>query len=284
MNKKVRISIPHDTATEILYLSDRTCCVCNERGKVIQIHHIDENPSNNSLENLSVLCLECHNETMIKGGFGRKLEAQQIIKYSSAWIERVKNRRIEADKLFSIKQVNNENGSISDDKTIDFLKIEEEHDYIGIFKNKSDFENKTNELNEYLNRILIIHKAQMMIAQTNWDRGVTGIMNQANYDMVAFYQEILIELSTYYSDSKIYNENPEEFFSEIITSRFSWHRFVLEPNGSGTGGTMISVMVGGSVMEDLRQMILDMVNTLSYAYSLKTNFDFQKWKSEWLNN
>jgi hypothetical protein len=46
---KERINIPIDLATEVIFASDRTCCVCEVRGKAIQIHHIDENPSNNRL-------------------------------------------------------------------------------------------------------------------------------------------------------------------------------------------------------------------------------------------
>ena len=52
MLKKIRTPIPSEIASEILFLSDRTCCICYERGKEVQIHHIDENPSNNSLNNM----------------------------------------------------------------------------------------------------------------------------------------------------------------------------------------------------------------------------------------
>ena len=34
------------------------CWQCGERGE--QIHHIDKNYNNNSLDNLEYLCLECH--------------------------------------------------------------------------------------------------------------------------------------------------------------------------------------------------------------------------------
>ena len=105
MAKKIRVPIPDDIAAEILFLSDRTCCVCNIRGKQVQIHHIDENPSNNNIENLSVLCFDCHDQTMIKGGFGRKLDANQIIKYRTDWLDRVKSRKEKADEIASIQTV-----------------------------------------------------------------------------------------------------------------------------------------------------------------------------------
>jgi len=73
-----RLSIPPEVAAKVLFLSDRTCCVCHTKGKPIQIHHIDGNPSNNDINNLALLCLDCHNETQISGGFHRKLDADQI--------------------------------------------------------------------------------------------------------------------------------------------------------------------------------------------------------------
>lgn len=105
MSKKVRTGIPADIAAKLMFLSDRTCCVCRMRNKPVQIHHIDENPSNNNIENLSTLCFDCHNDTMIKGGFGRKLNADQVILYRNDWLEVVK--RIEMGlvwKAYMLKQ------------------------------------------------------------------------------------------------------------------------------------------------------------------------------------
>jgi len=71
--KKERTEIPRGVAARIQFLSDRTCCVCRTPDKPIQIHHLDEKPSNHTEENLALLCLDCHDKTMIRGGFGRKL-------------------------------------------------------------------------------------------------------------------------------------------------------------------------------------------------------------------
>src|SRR2546421_12467368 len=79
--KKKRVEIPRAMEAQVQFASDRTCCVCRVKGKPFQIHHIDDNPANNEFKNLAVLCLECHNETQIRGGFGRKLNAEQVILY-----------------------------------------------------------------------------------------------------------------------------------------------------------------------------------------------------------
>jgi hypothetical protein len=102
VEKKTRISIPRDVAAQVLFWSDRTCCVCREPRKDVQIHHIDETPSNNDLENLCVLCFDCHNETQLRGGFGRRLDQETIRLFRVDWLQIVRQRRAaeEARRVF----------------------------------------------------------------------------------------------------------------------------------------------------------------------------------------
>ena len=91
--RKDRIPIPDDVAADVLFRSDRTCCVCHKAGKQVQIHHINENPADNRLSNLAVLCLECHALTQITGGFGRKLNARLVTLYRDHWLNVIEMRR-----------------------------------------------------------------------------------------------------------------------------------------------------------------------------------------------
>ena len=93
IKKKNRLSIPDDIAARVQFLSDRTCCVCRETQKPIQIHHIDNNPANNTIDNLCVLCFDCHRDTQISGGFDRKLDSHQILLYRDDWYSMVKVQR-----------------------------------------------------------------------------------------------------------------------------------------------------------------------------------------------
>ena len=98
-NGKIRIPVPPSVADAILFAADRTCCKCRIAGRPVQIHHIDDDPANNAPDNLAVLCLECHNETLINGGFARRLTANQIVHYRDDWSARVLARRNDADRL-----------------------------------------------------------------------------------------------------------------------------------------------------------------------------------------
>ena len=92
MTKKNRVEIPDEIAAEVLFRSNRTCCVCREK-KPVQIHHIDENPENYDEDNLAVLCFDCHRDTQLRGGFDRKLDSAQIRRYRKDWLIRVANKR-----------------------------------------------------------------------------------------------------------------------------------------------------------------------------------------------
>jgi hypothetical protein len=85
--------IPPDVAAEVLFLADRTCCVCRQRSRPVQLHHIDDDPANSTPENIAVLCFDCHRETQIRGGFDRKLDAAQVRLYKLDWINRVEAKR-----------------------------------------------------------------------------------------------------------------------------------------------------------------------------------------------
>jgi hypothetical protein len=75
---KPRTPIPDDISAEIMLLHDRTCCVCHQRELAVQIHHIDEDPTNHTVSNLAVLCLEHHEQTQVRGGFAKNLKLPML--------------------------------------------------------------------------------------------------------------------------------------------------------------------------------------------------------------
>jgi hypothetical protein len=78
---------------EAIFIHDRTCCVCrNENDRHLQVHHIDDNHDNNEIDNLAILCQNCHSDSQIEGGFFRKLGPSLVRKYRDEWLEIVENR------------------------------------------------------------------------------------------------------------------------------------------------------------------------------------------------
>jgi len=251
---KGRIPISADEAADVMFASDRTCCVCNERGKTIQIHHIDDNPSNNREENLAVLCLECHNDTQMKGGFGRKLNSELVIKYRNEWLLRVKNRRNNADSIAVSKMSRPDAGKL---KAITIPYSKEGSDAIL----------------DYVNSLPALRKELRKKAQLEWDSGVTLRMVDASYEYVDALQGILVTLASFYPPGTFGGEDPHKFFSEQISSRFAWHRTHVD-----TGGTIANVIISGHVVSDVERMVEDMAHSL---VGFDDRFNWRAWPTWW---
>jgi hypothetical protein len=82
---KNRIPIPEDISAELRCSNRHTCCICRISRKHTQIHHIDSDPSNNNLENLVVLCLDCHSIVTGDEGLGRRYTGLEVTTYKTSW-------------------------------------------------------------------------------------------------------------------------------------------------------------------------------------------------------
>lgn len=83
MIAKKRVPIPKPIEREVLFRNQSVCCICHKSG--VQIHHIDDNPSNNKINNLCVLCIEHHAEASNKTGMTKALDASLLRKYKKEW-------------------------------------------------------------------------------------------------------------------------------------------------------------------------------------------------------
>jgi hypothetical protein len=83
--RKRRRPIQGTVADELMFRNRHTCCICHDSTKHVQIHHIDEDPSNNRIENLAVLCLDCHSRVTSDRGLGRRYTGEEIRKYKREW-------------------------------------------------------------------------------------------------------------------------------------------------------------------------------------------------------
>lgn len=86
-----RIQIPSKVVDNLMVMNRRICCICNEQGKHLHIHHIDGNHSNNDIENLAVLCLECHSRVTGDEGFGRRFTSNEVSLFKKKWEETCDN-------------------------------------------------------------------------------------------------------------------------------------------------------------------------------------------------
>src|ERR1700742_441419 len=91
--KKIRREIPDKISSTLLFLNRHRCCICREPRKPVQIHHVDENPSNNDMRNLAVLCVECHSIVSGNQGFGKNYSKKEILLFKKNWEEQCEGWR-----------------------------------------------------------------------------------------------------------------------------------------------------------------------------------------------
>lgn len=82
---KYRKNIPQKIEAEVLFLNDRTCCICKDSNKGVQIHHIDGDPGNNIPSNLAVVCTDHHDEIHKRGGITKGISPTLLKKYKLEW-------------------------------------------------------------------------------------------------------------------------------------------------------------------------------------------------------
>lgn len=114
--------------------------------------------------------------------------------------------------------------------------------------------------------------------QDGWDTGVTSDMREATYDVIDFLQFAWLRLAQFYPDDHWGTSTAEEYIRSYIQDRFSFHWSKHEPGGPGTGGTIVGVLTGSDVIDDLESLIADTVTAL-LGYS--EDFDISQWRKDW---
>jgi len=259
----LRTSIPSNLVDDVMYSSDYTCCVCGKRGKTVQIHHIDENPSNIVFGNLSALCIDCHAKTQIKSGFGDKITPEAVIEHRDTWLNQLDIRRKVAIEMAVTQSVNKAGLSkqveqcLLDPLQLSVLEKPAVH---------------------YINSLPTFKKALLNQAQPNWDRQETPVMLQQSYDYIDALKGILVVLARYCSPKTFVNKKPQEYFSELISSRFKWHKITIDPLGTDKDDQRIDIICSAHVMADVEIMIESMVLGIAVADS---EFNADSWSAEW---
>ena len=247
--RKIRLAIADDVRAQIIYASDRTCCVCQEPGKPFQIHHVDEDPSNNAVENLVALCLFCHNETQIKGGFGRKLSSADVRRFRQEWVERVRVRRERADAIVIGRATQQRNLIGLEQDPIAPLKVPAMEMSMCLFVDS-------------LPRILSDAYEDIEKLKVHGEFRNTLEMIDANYQISETLKSIWLTLSTYFPRNHFGAAGPEAYIGDIILQKYNWHRTMSEPFGRGTGGSIVAMNVSIGVIADLKHAIVETVHPL----------------------
>jgi hypothetical protein len=252
-----RVPIPTDVSAKVLVAHDRTCCVCQERGKRVQIHHIDENNSNNDEANLAVLCFDCHDLTMIKGGFGRSLDAAQVTNYRDEWVARVTELKRKADEILLQKQVG----------VIDAAARPPRE-----WQQPGDIETAA-----YIESLPDTMQRAYELAMPEWNNA-NFVKAQATYQVIRVAEKLWIGLAGWYPTNHFGGEPAEEFIFKYIADRYALRHALMEPGGVRSGGTMMIPMIAYGVLLDVQTLILMTVRMMINFSSLCSKIDLDSWE------
>jgi hypothetical protein len=231
---KPRTPIPDDISAEVMFQHDRTCCICHQRELAVQIHHIDEKPTNHRINNLAVLCLEHHEQTQTRGGFAKKLKAADVVRSRDDWVRRVQLRRDKADELV-VQHLAGTPPSKSETKDWDIPS--------------------SAKITGLLNALPSIRKAAIAGALPLWNTGTTSEMREGSYDAIDLLESAWLRLAEFYPPRQFGGRPADHYFSDFVSARFEWHRKICEPRGPGSSGTIIHVTAGGGVLDDVAKAI-----------------------------
>jgi hypothetical protein len=267
---KERILIPEDVASEVMFLSNRTCCVCREKGKAVQIHHLDEDPSNNSKDNLAVLCLECHNQTQIRGGFGRKLNKPIIEKYRDDWYSKVKESREVFLKYYA--EAMGEKLPLS-------ASSKAQVSAVGYLTLQIDEKQRAIDFSNFKAKMNVIKAKAVRDFYKGAESGVTSKQMQAGYDYINVIEGILIRLGYFFEECPDGFSSWEEYFSDEVQRLFSFYRVLKE--AIAPGGTIVGPLACTDVMSNLENTIVEMVHALCLRFEYDNKDSFKDWESVW---
>jgi hypothetical protein len=256
---KPRTPIPDDISAEVMLQHDRTCCVCHIPGLSVQLHHIDENPTNHAISNLAVLCLQHHEETQLRGGFAKKLKAADVVLSRDDWVRRVQSRRDKADEIV----IQHMAGVVPTQLEPKEWNIPSKAKVVGL-----------------LNALPSIRRAAIAVAQPRWEMEITSEMCQGSDDAIDILESTWLRLAKFYPQNHFGERSADHFFSEFVAGRFEWHHKICEPRGPGSSGTIVHVTTSGAVLNDVARAIEETVDGLFIGFCLHP-FDIRKWHSDW---
>jgi hypothetical protein len=232
---KLRVSVPEEVRAKILLESARTCCVCQVPGRSVQLHHINDDPSDNSDRNLAVLCLDCHNETQVSGGFGRHLSAADVRVHRDNWIRRVQERRERADQIAVDRMT----------------RVGETEGQRGPAPGAA--------LLPYVESLPAALQKAYELACPRWEEGSMADSRQATYDVIDVVERILVHLAAWCPPRHFGREAAEHFFSQHVTSRFLWRRGLAE---AVDGGNITVQLAAAAVLDDVERDVASLVQAL----------------------
>jgi hypothetical protein len=120
----------------------------------------------------------------------------------------------------------------------------------------------------------VVHRS----STEGWASPVTLDMREASYDMLDFLQFAWLKLAEFYPRKNFGDTHAQDYIESYVRTRFAFHWAKYEPGGPGSGGTIVGVLTGGDVIQDLETLIQDTMQSLFFDNQF---LDLDDWLKRW---
>lgn len=151
------------------------------------------------------------------------------------------------------------------------LKSDQPDDYV---RRNTDSEAHVRLVRDLPEMKAVIHRS----ASEGWASPVTLDMREASYDMIDFLQFSWLRLAEFYPRKHFDGSDARDYAESYTRTRFAFHWAKHEPGGPGSGGTIVGVLTGGDVINDLESLIVDTMRSLFFDNHL---LDLEDWLQRW---
>jgi hypothetical protein len=248
---KARTPIPPSIAAEVMFRHDRTCCVCQVAGLSVQIHHIDEDPTNHAPSNLAVLCFQDHELTQTRGGFGRKLGPEEVRLSRNNWVAAVALRRERAEEARLQAMIGPPRAS----------------------PHLASISCRDPELAAYLESLPSILAAAHTLAADKWTRGNTYEQREAVSAVIQTVRECWLRLAAFFP-AGTFGDDPDVYLQKALEHRSAWHSRLLDYEG-----TIWPLLIARRVLSESQRMVADTVFALAGLGANAQELD--SWLAAW---
>jgi hypothetical protein len=114
----------------------------------------------------------------------------------------------------------------------------------------------------------------------NWDNGATNVVAQATYRVIRVVERLWVGLSAWFPPRHFGNKDAAEYVSEYIAQRYELRYALLEPDGPGTGGTIMRPMAAYGVLLDVQDTISLTVEKMLTFLAPKQPYRFREMEAE----
>ncbi len=233
---KTRISIPKQIVADIVVKSFNYCNLCYKHTDDWQIHHIDEDPSNNDPDNLVFLCLNCHSKIHTKRSMSGNYTKEIIKTYRDQLYKIIKSN---IANILEIKEtINSENSSYIQEKADESCFAKENPQIFSLVINMKD---------EY--------KLACKRAQILYDAGGTYNVLEGNFLEINCISGFIDEMIKSYPEKHFLNEKGEDIINNIYKSYDELAYRFATPEGFVNAGTMVHSFATRTKIELLKSLV-----------------------------